>query len=237
MSDDDKNESFLEHLEALRQALLKCIYALAVVLPFMFLISPKALDLLTDWISAGNNVKFNFFTPAEVFLIQIKLAFVLDLTVCFPYILNRIWNFILPALYEHEKKFIKAIVLISSILFVSGVIFCIAYILPLMIKFGMSFQSYNIVPVLGLSNIMNLTLWLGVISGLMFQIPIATFFLIKSGMADYKTIAGKRPYIIVGLLIISAILTPPDVISQLMLAVPAYLLFETGLVCAGLFNK
>ncbi len=237
MNDNEDNESFLEHLEAFRQTLLRCIYALAFVLPVMFFISPKILDLLIKFILSGTNLKLNFFTPVEVFLIQMKLAFVLDLIICFPYVLKQIWNFILPALYENEKKFIKTVVIFSSILFLAGMAFCLFCILPLIINFGMSFQSNNIVPLLGISNIINLALWMSVIFGLMFQVPIATFFLIKSGVVDYNTIADKRPYIVVGLLIISAVLTPPDVISQLMLALPTYLLFEAGLICVKLFCK
>ncbi len=228
--DNEENESFIEHIEALRQTLLRCIYALALVLPFMLFLAPEALDMLIDFISDG--IKLNYFTPVEVFLIRIKMALVLDLIICFPYIAKQIWNFILPALYEHERKFIKSAVVYSVFLFICGAAFCIFLILPLIMRFGMSFENHNLHPMFGISNIINLSLGMSVVFGLMFQMPLAVFALIKSGVVDYETIADKRPYVVVGLLIISAVLTPPDIISQIMLAVPTYLLFESGLFCA-----
>ena len=233
----ENNESFIEHIEALRATLLKCISSIAIIFPFVFFFAPKFLNVLTDFITKDTNISLNFFTPVEVFLIQIKLALVVDILICFPYIVKQIWNFILPALYENEKKFIKSIVLISTTLFMLGILFCIFLILPLIIKFGMSFQSSNIQAMFNITNIINLTLWLSVIFGLMFQVPLVTFFLIKTGVTEYKTIADKRSYIIVGLLIIAGILTPPDVISQLMLAIPTYLLFESGLLCSKFIQK
>ena len=233
MSDEEKDESLISHLEALRGTLLKCLISLCVVLPFTFFIAPKALNCLMKILIGANKVTFNYFSPTEVFLLQIKMAIVIDLVICFPYIAKKIWNFILPALYDNEKKFIKSIVLLSSGLFICGVLFCLFFILPLIINFGMSFQAVNIQAVFGISNVVNLSLWLMVVFGLMFQMPLITHSLIKSGIIDYETIADKRPYIVVILLIIAAILTPPDIISQIMLFVPSYSLFELGL----LFSK
>ena len=165
-------------------------------------------------------------------MIQIKTAVVIDLIISFPYVIKQIWNFILPALYEHEKKFLKSIVIISTLLFVMGVAFCVFIIVPLIIRFGMSFITNNIQAVWGISNIISLILQLSIVFGLMFQVPLITFYLIKSKLISYESIADKRPYVIITLLIASGILTPPDVLSQLMLAVPSYLLFEAGLFFA-----
>lgn len=101
--------------------------------------------------------------------------------------------------------------------------------LPFIISFGMSFATSNIQAVFGISNVINLSLWLSIVFGFMFEIPLITHSLIKWGIVDYETIADKRPYVIVGLLIIAAILTPPDVLSQLILFIPTYTLFELGL--------
>lgn len=232
MHSEDDNETLISHLEALRNTLLKCLYSIAIILPFTFFIAPKALDLLIKIIIGSSNVTLNFFSPAEVFIIQIKMALVLDLIISCPYIFKQLWNFLLPALYEHEKKFLKSIVLISSSLFILGVLFSVSVILPFVIKFGLSFVSNNIQAVFGISNVVNLALWLSIIFGLMFQLPLITFWLIKSNIVSYSTIADKRPYVIVGLLIIAGFLTPPDVVSQLMLAIPSYFLFEAGLFFA-----
>ena len=232
MTNQDNDESLIAHLEALRETLLKCLIVLGLVFPFMLFAAPKVLECLTDIIISDSNVTLNYFSPAEVFLLQIKTAAVLDLIVCFPYIAKKIWDFILPALYENERKFIKTTVLTSTTLFVSGVLFCIFFILPLIIKFGLSFSSSNIKAVFGISNIINLSLWMSISFGLMFQLPLITYSLIKSDIIPYESISDKRSYVIVGILIMAGILTPPDVVSQILLALPTYMLFELGLFFA-----
>ena len=231
MTNQDNDESLIAHLEALRETILKCLLVLGLVFPFMLFASPKVLEWLTGIIISDSNISLNYFSPAEVFLIQIKTAAVLDLVVCFPYIAKKIWDFILPALYENERKFIKTTVLTSSFLFVLGVLFCIFFILPLIIKFGMSSVS-NIKAVFGISNIINLSLWMSISFGLMFQLPLITYSLIKSDIIPYDSISDKRSYVIVGILIIAGILPPPDVVSQILLALPTYMLFEIGLFFA-----
>ena len=203
-----ENESLISHLEALRETLIKCFTAIGIVLPFTFFAAPKVLDFLIKILIGNHKITFNYFSPMEVFILQVKVALVLDIVVCFPYIAKKIWDFILPALYENEKKFIKSIVFASSSLFILGSLFCIFLILPLIINFGMSFASENIKAVFGISNIITLSLWLTVVFGLMFQLPLITHYLIKSGLVEYETIVDKRPYVIVILLIIAAILGP-----------------------------
>ena len=232
MTNQDNDESLIAHLEALRETILKCLISLSIVFPFMLFLAPKTLECLIDIIISDSNVTVNYFSPAEVFLIQIKTAAVLALIVCFPYIAKKIWDFILPALYENERKFIKTTVLTSSILFILGVLFSIFFILPLIIKFGISFSTSNIKAVFGISNIINLSLWMSISFGLMFQLPLITYSLIKSDIISYDSISDKRPYVIVGILIIAGILTPPDVVSQILLAIPTYMLFEIGLFFA-----
>ncbi len=237
MAEEEKEESLISHLEALRKTVLKCLYSVAIVLPFAFYFSPKILNLFIKLLLKGNQITLNFFSPAEVFLIQIKLAVLISITVCFPYIIKQLWNFILPALYDNERKFLKSLVIISSFLFLLGAAFCIFMILPLIINFGLSFQTDNIQAVFRISEVINLALWLSLAFGLMFQLPVITYYLIKSGLVEYNSIANKRPYVVVGLLITAGILTPPDVVSQIMLALPSYLLFEGGLLFAKLNRK
>lgn len=229
---DDTDESLIQHLNALRSMLIKCFVALGIGLVPMFLLAPYCMDELVKIMIGSHQVSLNFFSPIEVFILQIKIAVVLDLLICFPYIARQIWDFILPALYDHERKFIKSVVLSSSILFITGMLFCIFFILPLIINFGMSFATANIQAMFGVSNIISMALWLSVIFGLMFQFPLITYSIIRSGIASYETVKNKRSYIFVAILIIAALLTPPDIISQLTLAIPTYLLFEAGLYCA-----
>lgn len=234
---EDKDESIISHIEAFREMLIKCISCVGIfIIPILF-VAPKCLNLLIKLLIRDNDIALNYFSPVEVFLLQIKLALVLDLIVCFPYIARQVWKFFAPALYEHERKFIKSIVLTSSILFITGAIFCLFVILPLIINFGMSFATQNIKAVLGISNVINLSLWLTLAFGLMFQLPLVTYSLIKSGFVEYKTFENMRPYVIVTILIIAGILTPPDILSQILLFTPTYLLFELGLLFSKLKTK
>lgn len=233
MDENKDNSSLISHLEALRETILKCLISVCLVLPFSFLISESALNYLLKIITGTNKITFNYFCVAEVFILRIKIALIVALVVCFPYIAKKIWDFILPALYENERRFIKSIVFLSTILFVFGVLFCLFFILPLIINFGMSFATPDIHAVFGITNVINLALWLSVAFGLMFQMPLVVHSLIKTGIVEYETIASKRPYVVVGLLVLAAVLTPPDIISQIMLFIPTYVLFEFGL----LFSK
>ena len=223
------DETLVSHLEALRSTLLRCLISLGIILPITLFLAPYFLDWLVQFLIRDTKITLNFFSPAEVFILQIKIALILDLLLCFPYIAKQLWDFILPALYENERCFIKRIVLSSSILFILGIIFCISFILPLIIKFGASFATNDLKATLGISNVIGLSLWLSVIFGLMFQFPLITYSIIKTGISSYTSIKTKRPYIFTFILIISAILTPPDILSQLMLTIPTYALFEIGL--------
>lgn len=234
---EDKDESIISHIEAFREMLIKCISCLGIfIIPILF-VAPKCLNLLIKLLIRDNNIALNYFSPVEVFLLQIKLALVIDVILCFPYIARQVWKFFAPALYDHEKKFIKSIVFTSSTLFILGALFCLFVILPLIINFGMSFVTQNIKAVLGISNVINLSLWLTLAFGLMFQLPLITYSLIKSGFVEYKTFENMRPYVIVTILIIAEILTPPDILSQVLLFTPTYLLFELGLLFAKAKTK
>ena len=230
---EDKDESIIEHIEAFRRMLLKCITSLGMFYIPIFLISPKCLNILIKILIKDNNIALNYFSPIEVFLLQIKLAFVVDIILCFPYMARQVWKFFAPALYENERKFIKSIVFLSTLLFLIGSLFCLFVILPLVINFGLSFSASNINPLLGISNVVNMSLWMSLAFGLTFQMPLVVHSLIKSGFVEYETFKNMRPYIIVGILVVAGILTPPDILSQISLFLPAYLLFELGL----LFSK
>lgn len=234
---EDKDENIISHIEAFREMLLKSFICLGIFIIPMLFIAPKCLNLLIALLIKDNNISLNYFSPVEVFIIQIKMAFILDIILCFPYIARQIWKFFAPALYQHERKFIKSIVFTSTTLFIFGVFFCLFIILPLIIDFGMSFTSQKINAVLGISNIINLSFWLTLSFGLMFQMPIITYALIKSGFVEYKTFENMRPYVVVIILVIAGILTPPDIISQILLFTPTYMLFEAGLFFSKLRIK
>ncbi len=230
MKDNDKDQSVIAHLEELRGTVFRCVLALAIVLPVVFYFSNHILDYITKLSIGKNEITLNYFSPMEVFLLQLKLSFLIDAVICFPYIVKNLWDFILPALYENERKFIGSIVVTSSALFAFGVLFCMFIIVPMIINFGISFSNQEIHAMFGISNIINLALNLAFVFGLMFQIPLVVNMLIRWDILDYESISKYRPYVIVAILIFSALLTPPDIISQILLFIPTYCLFELGLI-------
>ena len=233
MSDNqNQQDSLISHLEALRRALLRSLAILCIGIVPLFLVSPYILDWFCKQIALEGNLTLHYFAPMEVFLLQLKIAALLDCVVCSPAIAWNFWQFVLPALYDREKKFIRSIVVLTSVLFIVGVAFCLVVCYPLVVRFGMSFASGMLEPVFGVSNLVSLALWLSLAFGCMFQFPLVTYALVRAGIVEYKTVCDKRPYVVVGILALAALLTPPDIVSQLMLGAPTYLLFEAGLLAA-----
>ena len=233
----DQEATLVSHLEALRWALIRSFVALAIFIVPLFLVSPYILDWCCEQIALQADVKLHYFSPMEVFLLQLKISALLDCVICSPYIAWNFWQFVLPALYDREKKFIRSIVALTSLLFIAGVAFCLIVCFPLVVQFGMSFAGDMLQPVFGVSNLVSLALWLSLAFGCMFQFPLVTYALVRAGIVEYETVCSKRPYVVVGILLLAAFLTPPDIVSQLLLGLPTYLLFETGLLAARRFKK
>ena len=234
---DIEQEKLTYHLTELRKTILSVIICLIILFPLGYAVAPYCIDWLINRSFLNQALTLNFFTPMEVFLVNLKIGFVIAFIIGFPFIVYKIWKFLLPALYDKEKKFLKTAVFCSTFLFVLGAAMCVAFVLPLIIKFSMSFATDKIQPILGISNFLCLCGWLMLAFGLMFQFPIAIYFLVKFGIISFDTLKNKRPYVIVILLFIAALLTPPDIISQLLLFIPTYLLFEIGLFFAGISQK
>lgn len=242
----DNEETLVAHLDALRSTIIHCLVAVAILFVPAFFAAPYCIDFLTGMalpatVSAATDsaasAQFHYFHPMEVFVLQMKMAFVLSVAVAFPYVARQVWLFVLPALYERERKFIRSIVFFSSVLFIGGVAFCLLVCFPMVVQFGMQFATDGIVATIGISQVVSMALWLLIAFGLMFQFPLVTYGLVKSGIVEYATVCNKRPYVLVGVLVLAAVLTPPDVVSQLVLAIPTYLLFELGLLCARRYKK
>lgn len=229
---DLEQEKLTYHLAELRKTILSVIVCLIVLFPFGYLLAPYSVNWLIKWSFFDRPFSLNFFSPMEVFIVNLKIGFVIAFVIGFPYIIYKIWQFLLPALYDKEKKFIKTAVFCSSFLFVFGAVICVVFVLPLIIKFSMSFETEQIKPILGISNFLGLSGWLMLAFGLMFQFPIIIYFLVKFSIVSIETLKNKRPYIIIVMLLLAALVTPPDVVSQLLLFIPTYLLFELGLLFA-----
>lgn len=216
--------------------LIHALLAMVVVYPIGFFMAPVAINWLVAWSFPVELGKLNYFSPLEVFIVQLKLGAVIAFILAFPYIIWRVWEFLLPALYEHEKTTLRIAAFVSSFLFLLGVSFCVLLILPLVMSFSAGFTTPNLQPMLGLASFLSLCGMLMIAFGIMFEVPLVVLIAVKFGLITTATLKDKRPYVIVIILILAAILTPPDVISQLMLGMPTYLLFEVGLFFAELIE-
>ena len=236
-SHSNNEQTFIEHLEALRSMLINSIAAVALLSPIGFYLAPKCIDFLIRNSLPQNMGQLHYFSPMEVFIIQLKAGVVIAFALAFPFIVYQVRKFVMPALYENEKRFLGWLVSLATILFVLGAAFCIFLILPLIMKFSMSFSTAQLQPTLGLENFINLSAAMILAFGLMFQFPLAVLICVKFGLVRVETLKLARPYIIVGILILAAVFTPPDIVSQLLLGVPTWLLFEAGLFAASLIEK
>ncbi|MDR2337141.1 MAG: twin-arginine translocase subunit TatC [Deltaproteobacteria bacterium] len=225
-------QTFFEHLEALRTVLLRCLVTVGIFYVPSYFLAQFCIQWLISWCCPAEIGQLNFFSPMEVFIVQLKLALVLAVLISFPYCIWQIWNFLLPALQAHEKEALKYWIVLASFLFVCGVAFCVLLILPLVMQFAVSFASDKLNPVIGLADFLNLSCGLMLVFGVGFQLPLTVLLCVRFGLIQVQFLRDKRTYVVVGILIVSAVVTPPDIISQIMLALPMWLLFELGLLLA-----
>lgn len=230
---ESKSDTFLAHLEDLRRTLLACFASWALALPVGLAIAPSVVSALTRWSCPESISTLHYFSPLEVFVVHLRMGCVIAAILCYPYAMNRIWKFLLPALYETERRTWRAWLVYSSVLFVAGGAFCVATILPLMMKFSASFATEQITPIIGIAQFMSLAGALMLAFGVMFQMPIGVCAFVKFGVISVEKLKQSRPYALIVILIVAAILTPPDILSQIMLALPTWLLFELGIFLAS----
>lgn len=233
----DQENSLIGHLEALRRTLLSCLIATALLYPVAFLASPYVISSLVRWSFPPEAGKLHYFAPMEVFWVQLKLALILALALAYPWNMLQLWRFLLPALYDGERRVLGWWIVFSSVLFFGGVAFCTGVILPMLMNFSGGFATPELQPILGLANFLNLAGWLMLAFGVMFQAPIAVLLAVRFGAISTESLKRKRPYVMTAILILAAILTPPDIVSQVALAIPTWLLFELGLFLAGQMKR
>ncbi|MCK5902000.1 MAG: twin-arginine translocase subunit TatC [Cocleimonas sp.] len=227
---------FLTHLIELRNHLLRIVMSIGVI----FIVLAPFASTLFDWFAqpiVSQGLPLIVTEVAGPLLIPYKLTFLIAFLIALPYIFYQMWSFIAPGLYKHEKKLILPILSSSVGLFYLGVAFVYFALLPMMFQvlplFVPSVATFS--PDIG--NYLSFSIMMFLAFGFAFEMPIATILVVTSGVISAKDLAKKRPYVIVGSFIIGMILTPPDVISQVMLAIPMWLLFELGLVLSGVFKK
>ncbi len=244
--DAEQELGFLAHLYELRDRLLRIVIAVGL----LFLILMPFAQNLYDWLAyplasqMPEGEKLVSIRPAGPFLVPFKLALLVAFLGALPYVLFQIWSFVAPGLYRHEKRLAVPMLISSTLLFYCGIAFAYFVLLPLVFGILPKFtpETATYMPDIGhyMDFVMTLFVAFGIgfeAFGIGFEMPVATILLIVTGMATRESLANKRPYVIVGAFIVGMLLTPPDVISQLLLAIPMWLLFEVGLVASVLFKK
>lgn len=230
----EEGQTLVSHLIELRQRLLKSILIVLVIFIGLFAfandlynyLSAPLVALLPEGTSMiATDVTSPFFAP-------FKLAMVASIFLAMPFILHQIWSFIAPGLYKHEKKMAVPLLVSSVVLFYAGIVFAYFVVFPLIFGFFTSVGPESVAVMTDISSYLNFVLKLFFAFGLAFEIPVATLLLIWSGVTTADRLAASRAYVVLGCFVVGMLLTPPDVISQSLLAIPMWLLFELGIVMA-----
>jgi sec-independent protein translocase protein TatC len=228
------SENLISHLLELRDRLLKIVIALFVsilaLLPFSNELYTWLASPLLEKMPAGAHMIAT--AVASPFLVPMKVSTLLGIVVSLPYTLYQVWAFIAPGLYVHEKKFIGPLVVVSTLLFFSGMAFAYYAVFPVLFGYITSSAPAGVTVMTDIGSYLDFVTTMFVSFGLAFEVPIAVVMLVKFNMVNIQSLKEARPYVVVGAFIVGAVLTPPDVISQVMLAVPLCLLYESGIFVA-----
>jgi len=236
--DQDSGQPLVEHLIELRSRLLYALLSVLIVFLPLFYFANEIYIYISEplrmFLPEGTNMIAT--EVASPFLTPFKLSLVLSFFVAMPYILHQIWSFIAPGLYIKEKRVAAPLLISSVVLFYTGISFAFYIVFPLVFGFFTSVAPEGVTVMTDINRYLDFVLKLFFAFGLAFEIPIATVLLIWTGATTPKSLATKRPYVIVGCFVIGMLLTPPDVISQILLALPMWVLFEAGIVFSKVFG-
>ena len=235
----DQELGFIGHLIELRDRLLRSVLVILAVFLVAFPFANDiyhilALPLVSNLPEGGSMIATGVISP---FLTPIKLAFIASIFAAFPYLMFEAWAFIAPGLYKHEKKLAMPLIVSSAFLFYIGILFAYFIVLPNVFIFMMSMAIDGVNHAPDITYYLDFALKLFFAFGIAFEVPIATILLVLGGVTTPDSLSEKRPYIIVGAFIFGMLLTPPDPASQVMLAVPMWILFEIGLLLSRMIKK
>jgi sec-independent protein translocase protein TatC len=231
----DTPQTFITHLIELRDRLLRSAIVWIVVFVCLFpfakdLYAILAAPLLAKLPQGGQMIATDVVTP---FFVPIKVAMMAAFLIALPYVLYQVWAFIAPGLYAHEKKFIMPAVVASLILFATGMAFAYFLVFPVVFGFIVGVAPEGVAVMTDINKYLDFVLTMFIAFGVTFEVPIVVVALAKMGVVEVKQFKEARPYVIVGAFVIAAVVTPPDVVSQIMLALPLWLLYEMGIVVAA----
>ena len=231
-------QPFLSHLFELRDRLLRIVMVVGLIFVVLFYFANDLYTLLADpllrYLPSGKMQAIDVITPIFT---PLKLALVTSIFLGMPFILFQIWRFVAPGLYEHEKKLAVPLIVSSILLFYAGMAFAYFVVFPLVFEFLAQFVPAGVEMATDIARYLDFVLKMFFAFGVAFEVPIATILVIAAGMTTPEKLAQKRPYIIVAAFTLGMLLTPPDIISQVMLALPMWVLFEAGIFFAKIMLK
>lgn len=237
--DPGKPMSLMEHLTELRNRLVKILVVVFLGFFACFSFAVELFDGLVKPLAAvmPAGSKLIYTALPEAFFVQMKLGFVASAFLTSPYIFYQIWAFVAPGLYEEERRFVIPLAAFSAFFFLSGAAFCYFAVFPVAFDFFMSFATDSILPMPSLGEYLDFALKLLIAFGLIFEMPLFAFFLARLGVLSAQRLRAWRRYAVIIIFIVAAILTPPDVISQLLMATPMLLLYEVSIWVAAFAHR
>lgn len=232
-------DTFISHLVELRDRLLRAILAVLIVFLCLFpwakdLYTLLAQPLLAVLPQGGQMIATDV---VGVFLVPMKVALLVAFVIALPYVLFQIWAFVAPGLYTHEKRLVLPLIVTSTLLFIAGMAFAYFLVFPVVFKFMASIAPEGVAWMTDIEKYLSFALTMFVAFGVTFEVPVAVVLLVRMNIVTVAKLREIRPYVIVGAFVIGAVFTPPDVISQLMLAVPLWVLYELGILVASMMAK
>ena len=237
--DNQEEQTLMDHLVELRDRLLHMVLAILIVFIALFAFSEDIFTIAAQPLLAlmpeGTSMIATGVTSP--FLVPFKLVLLLSVLITIPYLLHQIWSFIAPGLYVHEKRMAGPLLVSSVILFYCGIAFAYFVIFPILFGFFIGIAPEGVAVMTDIGQYLDFIIAIFLAFGIAFEVPVATFLLVAAGVTTPDKLADKRPYIIIGAFVVGMMLTPPDVISQSLLAVPIWLLFELGLIMSRIFLK
>lgn len=235
----DKKLPLTAHLEELRKRLIYSFLSIGVAFGISYAYIKEIVEILmrplVRVLPAGSSLVFT--AVPEAFLTYLKAALLAGVFFSSPFILYQIWAFVSPGLYEREKKYIYPYLFVSTIFFVAGALFCYLIVFPVIFRFFLSFATNDIRPLPAIKEYLTFTIKLLLAFGLLFQWPALILFLSRMGVVSSKTLAKNRKYAILGIFVAAAVLTPPDLVSQLLLAGPLLVMYEGSIWMAKFLGK
>ncbi len=234
-----QQETFISHLIELRDRLLRAVIVVLVLFVVLMpwageLYDILALPMMNTLPQGTNMIATGVVTP---FFVPVKVTLLVAFLIALPYVLYQAWAFIAPGLYSHERRVGLPLVVGSTLLFILGMAFCYFFVFGTVFAFIAEFAPKSIVPAPDIEQYLSFVMTLFLAFGITFEVPVAVVLLVKAGVVGVDKLKEARPYVIVGAFVIAAIITPPDVISQFMLAVPMILLYEVGILIARMSGK